>query len=433
MATRNTNTIIIRPGSCDSDLRYQKHFLCHLSNCQQVSQIQREGQKRWLFSFNSKYICCANLINVCFFLSIQVCKQTDEAPSAPTRHQLLHVNVQEVIAYFQPNSSLKNDCDTIKSQDPSRPSKSDNTAAKPPDGGSPECPLNLNLPTVQSVLQRGHSVSVERDLPHITLEDFVQASSTLQSTECVDYDRQVCVLLLQILMGSQYLYKKCVTAALGPREIFLVWPNKDRDEEIVGENKADLNVSKTEGSNRLKEEMELEKTERRDRIQMLWRTQHSPRVVLIPLSPVTSLPHFLVSIKSQIGALIQYCWGPQESCTSPTLSKSLYRKGLLYLTSVLQNESSSSQMADMVTMLQVLLWGPHVPLFNQRSFTITAVHNWLTIKRALLVMKLAEKGLIQDQSVLNWEDYLCLQYLSFTDPETIVSVNNQLNLILNAT
>lgn len=358
-------------------------------------------------------------------------KQTDEAPSAYTKHQPLHVNVQDVIAYFPPNSPLKNDCDTVCTQDPSSPSKSDCTAAKPPDGGSPECPINLNLPTVQSLLLQGHSVSVERDLPHITLEDFVQDSSMLRSTECVVYDRQVCVLLLQILMGSQHLYHICAAAALRPREIFLVWSNKDRDEEMVEENEADINMSKTESSDRFKEEIELEKMGRKGRIQMLWRTQGSPRVVLTPLSSAPSVPHSLASIKSQIGALIQYCWGPQDSFTSPTLSKSPYRKGLLYLASVLQNESSRPQMADMVAMLQVLLWGPHVLLFNHRSSTTTAVHNWLTIRRALLVMKLAERGLIQDQSALNWEDSLCLQYLSFTDPETIVSVNNQLSLILN--
>lgn len=356
-----------------------------------------------------------------FFLSVQVHKHTDEAPSAHITHQPSHVNVQDVIAYFQPHSTLKNDSTTL--QDCSQPSKSDCTATKPPGGGSTEYTLNINLPTVQSVLQPGHCVSVERDLPHATLEDFVLDSSLLQSTECVVYDRQVCVLLLQILMGSQHLYHISSAAAeLTPREIFLVWPSKGSDEKAGGENKAGFNTSKTESRDRLKE---LEKMEKKGRIQMLWRTQGSPRVVLTQLSPA----HPLTSVMSQIRALIQYCC-PQESFTP--LSKSVYRRGLLYLASLLQNESSRPQMADMVAMLQVLLWGPRVPLFNHRSSPTTAVHNWLTIKRALLVMKLTERGLIQDQSALDWEDCVCLQYLSFTDPETVVSVNNQLSLTLDA-
>ncbi|KAM7410152.1 hypothetical protein PAMA_001545 [Pampus argenteus] len=343
-------------------------------------------------------------------LALRIHKQTNEVPSAHTKHQVSHINVQDVIAHFQADSALKNESAALQTQD--------STAAKPPGGGSPEYPTNINLPTVQSVLQQGHSVSVERDLPHVTLEDFVQESSSLQSTDCVVYYRQVCVLLLQILMGSQHLYHMSAAAAkLRPQEIFLVWPNNDRDKKIEGEH-----TSKTERSDRIKEEME-----KKDRIQKLWRTQGSPRVVLTPLSSAPSAPHPFTSIKSQIVALIQYCWGPQDSFTFP----SLYQRGLLYLASLLQNEGSSPQIADMVTMLQVLLWGPRVPLFSHMGSTSTAVHNWLTIRRALLVMKLAERGLIQDQCALDWEDCVCLQYLSFTDPETVVSIINQLGHTLN--
>ncbi|KAM3876113.1 uncharacterized protein ACN63O_022885 [Diretmus argenteus] len=98
-----------------------------------------------------------------------------------------------------------------------------------------------------------------------------------------------------------------------------------------------------------------------------------------------------------------------------------------------QNETSGLQMADMAVLLQVLLWGPHARFFkfNYNSSTTTSVHNWLSIKRALLVMKLAEKGLIQDQSALDWEDCLCLQYLSFTDSETVTRVTDWPGLALN--
>ena len=107
------------------------------------------------------------------------------------------------------------------------------------------------------------------------------------------------------------------------------------------------------------------------------------------------------------------------------------RNRVHHLSSLIQSESAS-QMTDMVAVLQVLLWGPQVPLFNHRSSSTTAVHNWLTIKRALLVMKLAERGLVQHQSVLDWEDFMCLQYLSFTDSETVVSVATQMWNTLNA-
>lgn len=361
-----------------------------------------------------------------FFLSVQVHKQTDEAPSAHTKHCSSHVNVQDVIVHFEPSSTLRNDSITASCQEPSFLFNIGCTASKPPCRGSTEStnhPSNINLPSVESLLLQGHSVSIERDLPHVTLEDFVHDSSSLQSTECLVYDRQVCVLLVQILTGLQHLYNISATAAeLRPRDILLVWPSRETGE---GENKLQQDIYESKRNfetSRMKDGMEWEKTEKKGRIQMLWRTHGSARVVLTPKFSSRSEPHFLPSVKSRIGALIQYCLHPQ----GPTVSKSLYRGGLLYLSSLFQNENTGPQMADVVAMLQVLLWGPRVPLFNLRSYTTTAVHNWLTIKRALLVMKLAEKGLIQDQSALDWEDCMCLQYLSFTDPETIVSVTSQL-------
>lgn len=356
-----------------------------------------------------------------FCLSVQVHKQTDESSSAHTKHQPSHVNVHDVIAHFQPSNTARNDTST------SHLFKPGCTAAKLPGGGS----TDHNLSSVQSFLLKGHSVSVERDLPHFTLEDFVQNSSLLQSTDCLDYDRQVCVLLLQILMGSQHLCNISASAAeLRPRDIFLVWPYRGEEE---GRNMLEPNASEIKSS-RLKE-VEREKTEKTGKIQMLWRTHGSPRVVLIPILPALHVPHPLSYIKSQIGALIQYCFHSQDSLTSmgsgPTLSKSSYRRRLLYLASLLQSEGSWLQTEDMVAMLQVLLWGPRVPLFDHRCHVTTSVHNWLTIKRALLVMKLAERGLIQDQSALDWEDSMCLKYLSFTDSEAVVSVTSQLWPSLN--
>ncbi|XP_034738467.1 inactive tyrosine-protein kinase PEAK1 [Etheostoma cragini] len=371
-------------------------------------------------------------------LGLRVHKQTDEASSAPTKHQSLHVNVQDVIAHFQASNNPRNDSSAFKTQDPSRPFRPNCTVAKPPGGGSTEHATahgNINLLSAQSFLQKGLLVSVERDLPNATLEDFVQDNSSLQSTDCSDYDRQVCTLLVQILMGTQHLYTSAIAAELRPQRIFLVWPNRENEK---GDNKLEQDAPEIKRgckSSIWKDKMEWGKTENKGKIQMLWRTHRSPRVVLTPLTSALSDPHSLTEIKFQIGVLIQYCLNSQESLTPldsvPTVSKSSYRRGLLYLASLLQSESSGPQMADMVAMLQALLWGPHVSLFNHRGSMTTAAHNWLTIKRALLVMKLAERGLIQDQSALDWEDCMCLQYLSFTDPKTVMSVTSQLWLTLN--
>lgn len=358
-------------------------------------------------------------LNVFLFLSVQLHKQKNEALPSPTKRQLSHINVQSVVAHFQPGDTLRKDSGVMQAHNHTSACKSGCSAAKAPGGGSTE-PESVSVTSVHSLLQKGHSVSVERDLPHATLEDFVQDSA---SDGCL-YDRQVCVLMLQILLGSQHLYNTSATAAaLRPREIYLLWPGSQRDE---GGNKHEQHeVKKTSKTGGPRGEVLWEKTGRKGRIQMLWRMHGSPRVVLNPLSSAMSAPHPLIAIKSQIAALIQYCLASPPLDSSPTQSHSSYRQGLLHLSSQLHSGSSGPQIADVAATLQVLLWGPHVPLLNHRGPTTTAVHNWLTIKRALLVMKLAEKGLIQDQSPLDWEDCMGLQYLAFTDPETVVSVTSQ--------
>ncbi|XP_069551068.1 inactive tyrosine-protein kinase PEAK1-like [Brachyistius frenatus] len=358
-------------------------------------------------------------------LGLRVHKHTEEASSVHNKHQLSHVNVQHRVAYFRPCRILKNNTSTLQTQDPtaaSIPSKSDYGPAKPPGGSTEHATVPTSAPTVQLFLHRGHCVSVERDLPHATLQDFVEDSRSLKSTQRLDYDRQVCVLLLQILTGSHHLYNNNATAAeLRPQEILLVWPSRARYQgghelrEDASEEKA--------------EEREWEETEDKGRIQTLWRTRGSPRVVLVPQSSALSEPQSLSSVKFQIGAVIQFCLKAQASPGS-TAPVSSYRRGLLHLSSVIQSDSAP-QMTDTVAMLQVLLWGPRAPLPTPTGSTAAAVHNWLTTRRALLVMKLAERGLIRDHFVLDWEDYMRMQYLSFTDSETVANVSSQLWRTLN--
>uniref|UniRef100_A0A096LW25 Uncharacterized protein n=1 Tax=Poecilia formosa TaxID=48698 RepID=A0A096LW25_POEFO len=221
------------------------------------------------------------------------------------------------------------------------------------------------------------------DLPHATLEDFVQDSCLVQPSDCQNYNRQVCVLVLQVLMGLHHLHSSSAAAAeLRPKEILLVWP----------------------GRQRCKGGEVLERDGQVGWVQELWRKYGCPRVLVTPQSAASA---------------------PQETHKDPTLS--VYRTGLLHLSSLLQSENGP-QMTDIIAMLQVLLWGPRVSLSGHGgSSSVTAVQNWLTVKRALLVMKLAEVGLIQDQPGVDWEDCMCLKYLPFTDSETVMGAAMQLS------
>ncbi|KAM6921138.1 inactive tyrosine-protein kinase PRAG1 [Xenentodon cancila] len=366
-------------------------------------------------------------------LGLKVHEQMGDPPAARAKHRPSHVNVQDLIAYFQPSDILKKHNATLQFPTESCcSSRSDCSDSDPPAGSSTEVAADsssAHVCTVESLLQRGGSASVERDLPDATLDDFVQEAVSLPSTECSDYARQVCVLLLQILMGAHHLHSNDAAAVLRPREIFLVWPKWKRD---VVENEMRLGVSdglRGLKNSRREEEMEWAKTERTGKIQALWKTRGSPRVVLVPQASAPSFAPPLTSIKSQIGDLIQFCLQPQENSTSlgsvPTLFKCSYRRGLVLLSAQLQSENAP-QITHVVAMLQALLWGPRGPLFGRGCASTTAVHNWFTIKRALLLMKLAERGLNLHRSALDWEDCMCLQYLSFTGPETVVSAVTQL-------
>lgn len=325
-----------------------------------------------------------------FHLSLQV---HDHATDNPLKHQPPHVNVQNTVAHFRPGIDV-----------------SECTTANPPGGGMAEystAPVDA-LTTVECLLQKGLTVSVERDLPQATLEDLVQERSLMRGSEGLDWGRMLCILLQQILLGSQHLYDTSGTVPdLRPQKIFLVWPYRETSEGLK--------------TGRMKEDMEWPGEKRKGTVHMLWRTCGSPRVVIGPQSSdMVAPPHSLIS---QISSLIKYFLGTQSA--RPDADQSLVQDScqevLFDLSSLLQNDNNRLQLADAVVMLQVRLWGPPVSLYKDTA----AVHNWLMVKRALLLTRLAERGLSPERPALDWEQCMCLQYLSSTNPETIVAVASQ--------
>ncbi|XP_033847912.1 inactive tyrosine-protein kinase PRAG1 [Periophthalmus magnuspinnatus] len=337
-------------------------------------------------------------------LGLRIITQTELSASTCTNPQPAHVNVKHVVAHFQPTSNVTDSC--IKTEFVN--SVRGCTAAISPCGGSNEY-ANYSgsrlLSTVQHLLWKGHSVAIERDLPSATLEDFVQEIQSMQNMDCVLYDKRVCFLLLQILQGAQHLYKNICGPGLKPQEILLVWPGRTKTEPESSHAKS----KKNEALNSVTE------TGLGGYIQMLWETQGCPRVVISSQTSGVPVSQSLVSIKANIGALIQYCLNVHKGLAA--LYMSTYRNALLYLASQLKDNSSGLNIDDMTGVLQVVLWGPGAPLMKHIGMS-TAL-SWLSVKRALLVMKLAEKGV--DHTALDWQDILCLQYIAFTEPQTVIN------------
>ncbi|KAM9480032.1 uncharacterized protein ACWYII_006906 isoform 1-T2 [Salvelinus alpinus] len=350
-----------------------------------------------------------------------------------------NVNIQQVIVSFPSCPALEKEPGT-KNTTTSDSSQSDQTGTESPDESRIEADQSQakseesSGPTVASLLLKGYAVTIERDLPQATLEDFVQEGRFLQSFKPLVYERQLSILLLQLALGLQHLCSNAATCAeLKAQGILLVWPR-----ERGGETDAD----KAEESGR-SEEIELlenEKEKIKGEIQELWRKWGTPRVALTNHTshsdPSLFQPaHAAPSIQSQFGVLLEYCLYLSDNAPSQhtqssdgTIQSSPYLPGLLQLASWLQDGGSGLQIADVVGVLQALLWGPHVELFRVNPTVPSTLHNWLSVKQALLMLKLAERGLIQDLPSLDWEHCLCIQYISFTDSETVMRATAQLGL-----
>ncbi|KAL2093976.1 hypothetical protein ACEWY4_011288 [Coilia grayii] len=110
----------------------------------------------------------------------------------------------------------------------------------------------------------------------------------------------------------------------------------------------------------------------------------------------------------------------------PLPARSLYSQGLQQLASLLltANPSERIQMAEARACLQCLLWGPREDLFQALSASPGPGHrqatlqNWLDLKRTLLMIKFAERSLDTVCGV-SLEDWLCCQYLAFSTPDSL--------------
>nr|XP_046157017.1 inactive tyrosine-protein kinase PEAK1 [Oncorhynchus gorbuscha] len=349
-----------------------------------------------------------------------------------------NVNIQQVIVSFPSCPALEKEPGT-KNTTTSDSSQSDQTGTESPDESRIEADQSQaeseesSGPTVASLLLKGYAVTIERDLPQATLEDFVQEGRFLRSFKPLVYERQLSILLLQLALGLQHLCSNAATCAeLKAQGILLVWPR-----ERGGGTEADK--AEESGSEEI-ELLENEKEKIKGEIQELWRKWGTPRVALTnhtshsdpsPFQPAHAPP----SIQSEFGVLLEYCLYLSDNAPSQhtqrsdgAIQSSPYLPGLLQLASWLQDEGSGLQIADVVGVLQALLWGPRVELFRVNPTVPSTLHNWLSVKQALLMLKLAEGGLIQDLPSLDWEHCLCLQYISFTDSETVMRATARLGL-----
>ncbi|XP_077082607.1 inactive tyrosine-protein kinase PRAG1 isoform X1 [Siphateles boraxobius] len=334
---------------------------------------------------------------------------------------MLHPNIEQGVVHFPHNTATDQTSTLQHAEKTSEPSHGDTTEV-------------CQQQTVADLLRKDFSVTVVRDFPLGTLEDFVEEGHSLHSSLPEVYERRLCLLVLQLVLGLQQLgHFKVINRELKPQSATLVWPHitsKGADTwEYPSKMKKvrDMNTDTSKGTPRITVTEEL--IHKSEICQTSWEKWGTPRLVL--------KSHFedkvfqeATSQEFQLGTLLRYCLHLTDGCSSVSKvpQDTPYTPGLLWLVTQLTSEKPGLLLADVVGVLQALLWGPRKRLFQQSQLESSVFSNWLLLKRSLLVLKLAEKGLFQAQYGLDWEDYLCLQYLSLTDPKTMLSITERMGL-----
>ncbi|XP_016408692.1 pseudopodium-enriched atypical kinase 1-like [Sinocyclocheilus rhinocerous] len=289
-------------------------------------------------------------------------------------------------------------------------------------------------------------VVITREVPFQTVADFVREGVERHTRNPELYERQVCLLLLQLCAGLEHMKPYHVTHCdLRLENLLLVHcqPGNPWNLELMEPNNNAASGPSSAAASACPARLIISN----------FSQAKLKNVVLEPASlrdQSRLAPELLTATQYrkcdefQTGILIyemlhrpnpfEECpeLKEREYCSSdlPQLPlRSLYSNGLQQLATVLLNPNPSEriQMADARACLQCLLWGPREDLFNSlnpAAGTVqrhTVLQNWLDLKRTLMMIKFAERSLDTGCGV-SLEDWLCCQYLAFATTESLSRV-----------
>nr|XP_014430596.1 pseudopodium-enriched atypical kinase 1 [Pelodiscus sinensis] len=282
--------------------------------------------------------------------------------------------------------------------------------------------------------QRSRVVVITREVPYLTVADFVQESTDRHAYNPDLYERQVCLLLLQLCSGLEHLKPYHITHCDLRLENLLLVHYRPRggllNYEPVEPNPSSACPARLIVSNfsQAKQKSHMVDPE-------VLRDQSRLAPEIITATQYKKCDEF------QTGILIyEMLHLPNPFDENPELkekeythadlpripSRSLYSFGLQQLASCLLNPNPSERIliSEAKGILQCLLWGPREDLFHTLSSCSSPVRkdavlqNWLDIKRTLLMIKFAEKSLDREYGV-SLEDWLCSQYLAFATTDSL--------------
>uniref|UniRef100_A0A8C4M905 Inactive tyrosine-protein kinase PEAK1 n=1 Tax=Equus asinus asinus TaxID=83772 RepID=A0A8C4M905_EQUAS len=343
----------------------------------------------------------------------------------------VHFNIQQDCGHFLaevPNRLLP-------WEDPDAPEEEEGeTDGKNPESCSETESSQKESQGVISRKQRSHVVVITREVPYLTVADFVQESLAQHGKSPDLYERQVCLLLLQLCSGLEHLKPYHVTHCdLRLENLLLVHYQPGGTARGLGP--AEFNLTSSCPTRLIVSNFSQAKQKSHLVDPEILRDQSRLAPEIITATQYKKCDEF------QTGILIyEMLHLPNPFDENPELKekeytradlpriplRSPYSRGLQQLASCLLNPNPSERIliSDAKGILQCLLWGPREDLFQ--TFTTSPspmqrnalLQNWLDIKRTLLMIKFAEKSLDREGGV-SLEDWLCAQYLAFATPDSL--------------
>ncbi|NXU04502.1 PRAG1 kinase, partial [Buphagus erythrorhynchus] len=279
-------------------------------------------------------------------------------------------------------------------------------------------------------------VVITREVPSQTTADFVRDSVVLHQAKPELYERRVCFLLLQLCNGLEHLKEHGIIHRDLCLENLLLVPCKPPMSCVKA--KDDKHLPRLIISNFLKAKQKtgtgdskLKKSQARLAPEIVSASQYKKFDEFQTGILIYELLHQPNPFEEKVH-LREQEYSPEDLPALPSLS--IYSRGLQQLAHLLLEADPIKRVwiTEAKRMLQCLLWGPRKDLMEQplshEETLCQVLQNWVDMKRALLMMKFAERAVDTERSV-ELEDWLCCQYLASAEPASLSHTLKLLQLL----
>ncbi|XP_040893832.1 inactive tyrosine-protein kinase PEAK1 [Toxotes jaculatrix] len=356
------------------------------------------------------------------------------------------------------------DVNGLKEKEKETKTESKTTDSKAPNGKLDESPAAAGHMNTAGRL-RSRVVVITREVPFQTVADFVREGVARHTHNPELYERQVCLLLLQLCSGLEHMKPYHVTHCdLRLENLLLVncQPGNPWNLDLLEPNN-NSNSSSSSGATSASAAATAANATCPARLIISNFSQAKQKSTLMASDPgtlrdqsrlapeIVTATQYRKCDEFQTGILIyemlhrpnpfeetpelkerEYTWADLP----PLPVRSLYSQGLQQLARLLLtvNPSERIRMSEARACLQCLLWGPREDLFQALGCSSTGpmsgatssqreatLQNWLDLKRTLMMIKFAERSLDTACGV-SLEDWLCCQYLALATTDSLSRV-----------